>query len=211
MLLTTRVATLQTGVSEGIELALEAVAIVNAETDLGVSVFVGGAGYAPNTFLFSSVVEGMSAISAGSQKLMASKKYAAFTKKVAPLMSDPGASRLRAIVAMAPETPEEIPVGAAVSAFTATMKGPKLAEAMTFGAEIAAYYHQETGSPIAFLRNVAGNVGELVWLGVLETAADLDKALEWEATDAGYQERYASAGDLFIEGSAHRAFMTRLG
>jgi hypothetical protein len=66
-------------------------------------------------------------------------------------------------------------------------------------------------SPIAFLSNVAGNVGELVWLDVHETAADLDKSLEWAATDVGYQERFASAGDLFVDGSAHQAFMTRLG
>jgi hypothetical protein len=210
MLLTTRVSTLQTGVEEAIGLALEAHAIVTKATDLELGVYLGGAGYAPNTFFFSALVENMAMISTQTQKLLSSKKYTAFTEKVAPLMADPGESRLRAVVAMAPAEPAEIPVGAVGSVFTATMNAPRLVDAMAFGADITNYYHNATDTPVAFLRNIAGNVVQLTWIGVQDSAAGVDKLLEWEATDVGYQERYAAAGDLFVTGSAHRGFITRL-
>ncbi len=210
MLLVSRITTFKAGIQTGLGLAMEFHSLVNELLDVEVGLYVGGAGYPGGTFIYSAVAENMSHAQGEDAKLLASKKYLDLTEKAAALAVAPTETKLRAIVSMAPETPSEISVGSTVSILSARIRSGKAAEAMKFGVDVTAYVNQGANIPVGFTRNVAGDPSEVTWLGIAENAATLDQALTWEATDAGYQQRYASASEFFVEGSAHRGFITRV-
>ena len=182
----------------------------NELMDTDLSLFAGGAGYPAGTFVFSTMVENMTAAMTMNNRIYSDEKFSSIQEDAAEFWTSPADTRIRQIVAMAPEIPPEIGVGAIVSNFTAEISTDRFAQAMEFGAEITAYVHNGAAVPIAFARSITGSVGEASWIGLYPDAAALDKGLEWEATDVGYAERYAAAGGLFMSGSAHRGLLTRI-
>jgi len=56
-----------------------------------------------------------------------------------------------------------------------------------------------------------GTMGQLAWIGIAPNAAAADAANAKITADAAYMAKLATAGDMFVPGSAHRRLSVRLG
>ena len=55
-----------------------------------------------------------------------------------------------------------------------------------------------------------GGFADVSWVLGMETGADMDRFADWQATDTGYQDRVASAADLFVEGSGETSLVEKI-
>jgi len=208
MLVVSRTLTMAMGQGEATELALEAREVAAKASGLDLGLYMAGPGYPGNTFIFSAMVEDMATYAAAAGKLGESKDYLKISEKAVKHAIGPSENGIRSIVHMTGDA--EIAVGDMLSSVTTQVRNGRYADAMAFGVEMTEYYNKGTGLDGAFLRSVAGDMGEVQWLA-RGSAADFDKAMAWEGSDAGYLERYESAGDLFAQGTGLRGYVIRIG
>jgi len=97
------------------------------------------------------------------------------------------------------------PVGSVAVITSATIANGKYAEAVGWGMEIAQYIESLSGVPGLFLMQDYGGFGQVTWIG-----STPDAAAQKVNADPGYLERLKAAGELFAEGSGHRALATRV-
>jgi hypothetical protein len=86
----------------------------------------------------------------------------------------------------------------------------KVAEVMEFGVEIADYVSSVTGNTVAFCADVFAEIGRVTWIGSYADAEAVDASQSVLAGDAGYLERIAGIGDLFVAASGTTVLSQRL-
>lgn len=212
MLTFSRVAVLQGGGALApMEFATEVTTAVNDAVDMEVSLLMGGPGYPVGTFVWSTIIESRAELAANMAKLTANSKYLEIVGRGQEFATGPAEDRLRQIVHMAGFDPSAgIALGATAVTVTTEIANGQFGPAMEFGVEMADYFNQMTGAPIGFMRSLSGGFGEVQWVSLFDTPADLDRADQLEMTDEGYHQRIDTAGSLFIEGSGVRGFLTRI-
>lgn len=210
MLLSSRIVTLQASASDAAAAAVKIHEAANSAVDLDVNLFAGVAGYPTNTFIYSVVAEGFGQLMEQGMKLNASDAYNAAAGEMTSMLAAPVAQNLRAIVAMAPQEPFDMPLGSMFTLLMGSAQPGKGAEVRAFGAEAVAYMNSNTGRPAAFLANAAGGVSDMGWLVYHETPADIDEMFAWSMADSGYQDLEKRSSDLFLPASFSRTMMARI-
>ena len=162
------------------------------------------------TFTFTTAVDGIAGVLAMGASLAGDAEFAALVAKGAAWTTGAPVDQLReALNGVNPAGPP--PVGAVAIVTTASMNGGKYAAAVGWSLEVAALVEKITGMRVTLSTGIAGEMGQLSFVGVSPDAATADAANAKINADAGYQAKLDEAGDLFVPGSAHRRILVRMG
>lgn len=190
--------------------AVEMTELVNAKTDLDVSLWQGVYGGPLGTMVWSTQVDGLAHVDRVSTTLVQEKSYLALAEKARDWIAAPGIDRLMRVLHVSGGDYARPDVGAYAEGTTAVPAEGKLAEATAWGVEIADLHAELTHQAVLFGANVYGEYGELGWIGLSDDAAGIDRAAEATATDDRYLKSIDAAGPLFRPGSAQRRLARRI-
>lgn len=101
-------------------------------------------------------------------------------------------------------------VGAYAETTSAVPAAGKYGEAGAFGVDIADRQSALTHSSVLFCGVDYAAFGEMRWLGLYDSAAEVDHAAELIAKDDGYRKALDGAHDLFVDGMARRTLARRI-
>lgn len=211
MLIFSRLVTLKGGVAAVMEYTHEVTTMVNDIVDVEVALSACGPGYPGNSFLWATAVESRAQLADTQAALLANSAYQEMVAKGLEFWTGPPLDRLREVLHLAGMSEgDTVSVGSTSTVVTADIANGKFGEAIPWSIELTDYASQIFGAPVAFTRSLAGSFSEVAWITVTETPADLDKIHQLELTDEGYGQRIDAAGELFVQGTAHRAYLTRI-
>jgi hypothetical protein len=83
----------------------------------------------------------------------------------------------------------------------ARMHGPRIAEAIPFGLEVAEFVEAKTGVKTGFLTAITGNQLDVAWVSRYESLDAMGQGGETLYSDPEYLELYKRADELFVDGS----------
>jgi hypothetical protein len=86
---------------------------------------------------------------------------------------------------------------------TSSIAPGKVASAVAFAKEVAAYITTKTGTEVSVAMPVGGNPNRIGWSTRHESLADFDGVMTALMTDPAYLELISKNSDNFIAGSAH--------
>lgn len=210
MIIYQRLVTLTGPPQEVMPWALEITEHVNEQTTLNTSLWQGISGGPLGTLAWSSLVESLTAVEAAFDKLSGDAAYLGLVAKARDWVTVPGEDHILRMVHSAGGEYVRPDVGAYAEATRAVPAEGKLGEAGAFGVEIADRHSALTHSSVLFCTVEYGAFGELRWLGLYPSAAEVDHSAELIAKDDGYREALDRAGDLFVEGLAQRTLARRI-
>ena len=157
---------------------------------------------------FTARVEGIADLMAKAGPMLADPAYQAKLAKGRDLVGGPPEDSLATPIHG--ELGDPPPVGSFAAVTNATIANGKYAEAIGWGIEVSDHVTELTGMPVALLMQEYGPMGVLTWIGLGADGAAVDASGAAMAADADYIAMLSAAGDLFVEGSAHRSLVTRL-
>jgi hypothetical protein len=205
-----RVGTLMGGVRRPLEWATEVTEKVNSVLDLEVTMWTASFGYPVGTVAWSSMVESRQQLVDETAKLMGDDGYLKLVEKGQEFATTPMEDHLRTIVHMTAEPAGAPPVGASAEIITATPAAGKIGEAMAWGISMTDTFASVTGADSAFLNDAYGTFGQMSWMSVFDSPADVDAAAEATMADAKYMASIDQGGDLFEPGTGQRGLVTRM-
>jgi len=97
-----------------------------------------------------------------------------------------------------------------VTANTARMHMPKVADAMMFGVEVAEYVKQLTGKQVGFSSVVTGDLSRVAWVMFAKDMAEIEAVEEQTQSDPGYMALFGRSEGLFVDGSLQASIWQRL-
>lgn len=210
MIIFQRVVTFSGPQEEVIPWAQEITAAVNERTELNASLWQGLFGGALGTLAWSSLVENMTAVGAAMDTLGQDEAYRDLVNRAEPWVDQPGEDHLLRVLHTAGGDYVRPDVGAFAEVTRATPAEGRLADARSWGVEIADMHSTLTHSTVLFGGSAYGHFGELVWLGILDSAAAVDEAAEAVGKDPDYVAKLDSGGPLFQPGTAVRTLARRI-
>ena len=175
-------------------------------TGLDVHVWNVRFGQPTGTIMWSVRLDSQAQLFEATEKMMGDATYVDLSMSLGELFEGPTTDQLVRIVS---GTPTESPAKY-ISTTQAVMANGHYAEAIAFGAEMQAFVGDALGHPTVFGAATYGGFADVLWLTGTDTMAEIDAAADWLATDADYQTRVQSAGDLFVEGTGQNGLLERL-
>lgn len=153
-------------------------------------------------------VDGLAGVSALNAKLVADEGYLAKAEAGRQYLAGPREDTLTEIIhgQLGDDPP---PVGS-VATITQAVIGSGYADAIGWGVEVAQLVESVTGMPVMFGSSMFGTFGSVGWIGVAADAAAADTANATLLANADYINKVSAANDLFVPGSGHRIFTTRI-
>jgi hypothetical protein len=190
--------------------ATEITDVVNARTQMNVSLWQGLIGGPVGTLAWSALVDNLTALEVANDTLAIEPTYLSLLAKARDwTVGTPEDSLLRMIHTAGGEYVRP-GVGSYSEVTTAIPAEGKLAKAGAFGVEIADLHAQLTHSSVLFCSSAYGAFGEMRWLALYDSAGAVDAAAELIVKDEDYGAKLDDAGDLFVEGSARRMLARRI-
>lgn len=209
MLLFSRIVTPHGSPRRSIGFALEATAYVNANSSLQLRCWSGGFGYPVGTVGWSCFAESQAELAAATSDLLSQSAYHDLLESGEDLLGTPGQDTLTELVYGAPS--EEPPIGAVGVITRAVAVVDRMADAVTYGVEVAQHVESVTSTPVAFCTDLYGPMGGMAWISVGPDAAAADEARGKLLADAGHLAKLKESAGLFIPGSGHTSMVTRIG
>lgn len=208
MLLFSRVLNVTGGPRRALPWALGVTSYVNDHSDLDVTLWSGTFGYPLGTFAWTTLVESQAVLAASTAPLLVDDGYLDMIEQAQDIVAQPIVDQLGQLVHGEPGDPP--PIGAVATITTATALVDRMVDAVGWGIEIAQHVTSVTGSPVAVLTNVFGQMGGMTWIGVQPDLASAEAAGAKLSSDPDYLGRLTATKDLFIPGSGHTAQAMRL-
>lgn len=210
MIIFQRVVTFRGPQEEVLPWAQEITGAVNERTELNASLWQGLFGGTLGTLAWSSLVENLTAVGAAMETLGQDQGYRGLVDKAQPWIDQPPEDHLLRVLHTAGGDYVRPDVGAFAEVTRATPAEGKLADARSWGVEIADMHSALTHATVLFGASAYGHFGELVWLGILDSAAAVDEAAEAVAKDPDYAAKLDGGGPLFQPGTAERFLSRRI-
>lgn len=210
MIIYQRVVTFVAPPQEVMPWAAEITGAVNERTTLNTSLWQGLSGGPLGTLAWSSVVENMTAVEAAFDKLASDGAYLDLVERARDWVPVPGEDHILRMVHTAGRDYVRPDVGAYAEGTTAIPVAGRYGRAGEFGVAIADRHSQLTHASVLFCSVEYAAFGEMRWLGLYESAAEVDHAAELIAKDEGYREALDGAADLFVEGRSQRTLARRI-
>jgi hypothetical protein len=210
MIIFQRLATFEGPPEEITPWALEITEAVNTRTHLNVSLWQGLFGGPVGTLGWSALVDNLTAVEAATDSLAADAAYTSLLAKARDWTTTPAEDFLLRMVHSAGGDYVRPNVGAYAEGTSAVPAQGKLAKAGAFGVEIADLHAKLTQSSVLFCTSEYSAFGEMRWLALYESAAEVDTAAEVVAKDEDYGVKLDAAGDLFVEGQSRRTLARRI-
>lgn len=190
--------------------ALEITDAVNERTSLNTSLWQGISGGPLGTLAWSSIVPSMTAVEAAFEQMATDRAYLDLVTKARDWVTVPGEDHVLRVVHSANGEYVRPDVGAYAEGTNAVAAAGKYGKAGEFGVDISDRHSKLTHSSVLFCTVEYGTFGELRWLALYESAAELDHAAELIAKDDGYRTALDKAEDLFVEGLSQRTLARRI-
>jgi hypothetical protein len=207
-----RVFTLGGGPVRPVEWALAMMEKANEAGDWDVTLWTGAFGFPGGTVAWNTFVESRAHLTDQIGKVAAHQGFLQAAEMGQDYASNPFADSLRAVVhATAPEATARPPIGAVADLVTAQPALGQIGAVRTWGVEVAELYSSITGSPVAFLADAYGPLGQVTWRTVHADPAAADAAAEARDASADYLAVIDDAGKMFLPASIIRSAMVRVG
>ncbi len=191
---------------EATEAAIEVAALVGNITGIPVNVFITRYGAPVNTIAWSCRIDSQAQLQTATDKLAGNDDYMKWVMTHGELFETAAEDRLSAVVSssLAP-APAKF-----YTMLVASAANGMLGAAIDFGVRAQQFVNTATGLPTAFLSAVYGPFGTVGWLTGADSAADLDRLQEMQATNADYHKLVAEAGPLFTQGSGQTSLIEKV-
>lgn len=190
--------------------AMEITEAVNTRTSLNASLWQGLFGGPLGTFAWSALVENLTTLEASMDTLAGDAAFLSLQAKAQEWVNTPGEDSLLRMVHTAGGDYVRPDVGAYAEGTLAVPAEGKLAKAAEFGVKISDLHSNLTHSSVLFCTSEYNAFGEMRWLALYDSAADVDRAAEAIAKDPEYTAMLDDAGALFAEGSSRRTLARRI-
>lgn len=171
-----------------------------------INVFTARFGAPLGSIMWSRRADSMAELQTFSDKVLADSGYLAMVDDMAGLFMTPAEDSIGRVLT----TPFEGAPARFWSITQASMLAGKYAHAVEFGIEIADYMGAQLGAQAAFLKASYGGFADVTWLLGFDSMDDVDRAEDWQLTDAGYQERVTKAAELFVDGSGRQSLIEKV-
>lgn len=205
-----RVATFEGPPAEIAAWASEITEVVNARTQMNVSLWQGLFGGPIGTLAWSALIDNLTALEVATDSLMTDPAYLSLVAKARDWTTGAPEDSLLRMVHTAGGDYVRPGVGAYSEVTTAIPAEGKLAKAGAFGVEIADLHAHLTHASVLFCASAYGAFGEMRWLALYDSAAAVDAAAELVSKDDDYGAKLDDAGELFVEGTARRVLARRI-
>ena len=113
--------------------------------------------------------------------------------------------------ATSPEAIARPKIGAVADLVTGQPAPGQIAAVRTWGVELAELYASITGSPVAFLADAYGPLGQVTWRTVHADPAAADAAAAARDANSDYLAVIDAAAKMFVPASIIRTAMVRVG
>ena len=190
--------------------ALEITEQSTSSTTLNTSLWQGISGGPLGTLAWSSLVDSLTAVEAAFDRLTSDGAYLSLVSKARDWVTVPGEDHILRMVHSAGGEYVRPDVGAYAEGTRRRPVRGQVAEAGAFGVEISDRHSALTHSSVLFCTLEYGAFGEMRWLGLYPSAAEVDHAAELIAKDDGYTKALDRASGLFVEGLAQRTLARRI-
>lgn len=209
MHLWSRQATFQGPFGEIMEWATGITAHVSDLLGSEVGLWSAGFGAPTGTLGWSMPVDGLAGVAANNETVIADADYHTMLARGQELIVGTAEDQLYQIIHG--ELGEQRPPVGSVATITRANIGAPWADVIGWGVEMAQLVEGITGTPVLFGTSMFGTFGEVGWIGVNASAADADAGNEKLIASEEYVAKVGEAPGLFVDGSGHRTFMTRVG
>jgi hypothetical protein len=210
MMIFQRMITFQGPPQEVVPWALDMTELVNDKTHLNVSLWQGMYGGPLGTLVWSTLIDNSTTLEVATDALATDADYLALGAKAQDWVGSPGEDRLLRVAHTAGGEYVRPGVGAYAEGTVAVPAPGQLVAASTWGVEISDMVSEQTHATVLFGNSTYSAFGELVWIGLYESAAELDRAAEVLGKDEDYAKSIDAAGDLFQPGTARRTLGRRI-
>ena len=210
MIVFQRVITFEGPPQDVVPWAMEMTDAVNSRTDVRASLWQGLFGGPIGSLGWSCLVDSLTSLEVAMDALATDPAYLALVARAQPWLATPGEDSLLRMVHTSGGEYVRPSVGGYAETITATPAEGHLADAMTFGVEMADVHADLTHSSVLFCTSAYGGFGELRWMALYDSAAAVDRAAEVIAKDEDYGRRLDAAGTLFTPGTGRRTLARRL-
>jgi hypothetical protein len=210
MIIFQRVVTFRGPQEEVIPWAQEITGAVNERTELNTSLWQGLFGGSLGTLAWSALVENLTAVEAAMETLAMDEGFQGLVNRAQPWLDQPGEDHLLRVLHTSGGDYVRPDVGAFAEVTRATPAEGRLADARAWGVEIADVHSKLTHSTVLFGASAYGRFGQLVWLGMFDSAAAVDEAAEAVGKDMDYVSMLDKGGPLFQPGTAEQSLARRI-
>jgi hypothetical protein len=190
--------------------AIEITQAVNERSELNLSLWRGLFGGPVGTFVWSTLVDSLTALEAATTPLEGDTTYQRLIATSREWLRTPPEDSLLRVVHTAGGEYVRPDVGAYAEVTMAVPAEGKLAAAGAFGVEMADVHSALTHSSVLFCTSEYGPFGEMRWMALYDSAAAVDSAAQRTAKDEAYGSKLDDAGDLFVAGLARRGLAQRI-
>lgn len=177
-------------VEETLRVHGELLRLVNSNTGLETHLWGSVLSPAPNSIVYTAMVEGREALAEALQKLTVVPEFSNLVESVRGNAS-PAVDSFRWVLNADAFDPSEPPKPFA-NVVAAQIVGD-LGKAFEWSLEMAQFSTGLTGAPVAVTVNTVGPMGQINWLAGADTLAEVDSAEMTLWNDPGYMERLAEA------------------
>lgn len=210
MFVFSRVATLQGAPADTIGWATEVTEIVNRKDGPETTLWQGLFGGPIGTVSWNTLVKSRAQYGEVMGQVMVDPDFHKSVERGQQFISStPTVDYLRKYVAGTPSqgTPA---LGAATEMVTASPAPGRIADAMTWGAQIAMKVGTITGHTSSFFLEAYGGFGQMTWMSHFPDLAACDEAQDKLMTNEDYLGDVAKGTELFSAGSGERGLATRI-
>jgi hypothetical protein len=207
-----RVFTLGGGPVRPVEWALAMMEKANEAGDWDVTLWTGSFGSPGGTVAWNTFVESRAHLTEQIGKVATHQGFLQAAEMGQDYAAAPFHDNLRTVVhATSPAAMDRPPIGAVADMVTGQPAPGQIGSVRAWGVEVAELYASITGSPVAFLADAYGPVGQVTWRTVLASPEAADAAADAREASKDYQDALDDAGKMFIPGSVVRSAMVRVG
>ncbi len=208
MYLFSRGITLTGGPRKSLSWAAQITGYARANSSLDLMAWTADFGHPLGTVVWNALAEDQAGLAAAATELAAQEAFLDLIEAGSDLIAAPGEDGLVQLVHGSPSG-EPPAIGSVATVTTATMEVSRVADAMAWSVDIAQHVEGISGNPVTVWSNVYGLMGQMSWIDVFSDLATLEKSTDAINADAGYLERLAATGELFLPGSGHVGRYTR--
>jgi hypothetical protein len=181
---------------------------VRGATPLDVTVWAAEFGHPIGSTVWNALVESQKELDEATSSLLADDGYLDLVDAGQEMLLAPAEDALRSLLHGAPADAPTL--GSVASVTTATMAVDRVADALAWSVEMATHAEKTTGNPVTCWSSAFGQMGEVIWISVMDDLAAADASHSALNGDEGYISRLHDTGELFIPGSGHVARFRRI-
>ena len=207
-----RTFTLAGGPVRPVEWALAMMEKANEAGDWDVTLWTGSFGFPGGTFAWNTFVKSRADLTEQIGKVAGHQGFLQAAEMGQEFATAPFEDSLRAVVHLtSPQAVARPPIGAVVELVTALPAPGQIQTVRAWGVEVAELYAEITGTPVAFLTDAYGPLGQVTWRAVHPDPASVDEGAEARDAHRDYQDAIDDAAKMFLPASIIRTAMVRVG